>query len=160
MDSLTGVSLRKFTPDDLPFLARVYASTREEELVQVDWTEEQKGAFVAHQFAAQHQHYQTYFHDIDYLVILRHGTPIGRLYIGWWKSEIRIVDITILPEGRGGGIGGALIRCLQEVATAGGRTLSIHVEKMNRARALYTRLGFEITEDKGVYDFWVWRPQL
>jgi hypothetical protein len=50
------ISFRPIGDDDLPFLARLYASTRWEELGEVPWTDEQKHAFLRFQFDAQHDH--------------------------------------------------------------------------------------------------------
>ena len=55
-----GLRLRRITVDDLSFLAEVYASTRQEELSVVPWTDEQKAAFLRWQFDNQHQYYQQY----------------------------------------------------------------------------------------------------
>jgi len=46
---------------DLPFLARVYASTRAEELAGTPMTEQQEAAFLAEQFRLQHAHYQKHY---------------------------------------------------------------------------------------------------
>lgn len=137
----------------MEFLYRVYASTRMEELAQVGWTPEQKEAFLRQQFNAQHAHYQEHFHDTTFQVVLRDGVPIGRLYVGRWPREIRIVDVALLPEHRGGGIGRRLIEEILAEGDASGRTVSIHVEAFNPARRLYERLGFVQTADKGVYVF-------
>ncbi|MCG3198870.1 MAG: GNAT family N-acetyltransferase [Candidatus Omnitrophica bacterium] len=153
---LEGVSLRRIEPSDLPFLSRVYASTRWEELAPVPWTDEQKLAFLEMQFQAQHKWYQEVYDGADLLVVLLDQIPAGRLYLFLSSSEIRIVDIALLPEFRGRGVGGELLRLILAEAGETGRKASIHVEKMNPARRLYDRLGFRITADKGVYDFWEW----
>lgn len=44
--SAPEIELRPAAPDDEPLLRRVYASTREEELEQVPWTDEQKASFL------------------------------------------------------------------------------------------------------------------
>jgi ribosomal protein S18 acetylase RimI-like enzyme len=62
-----------------------------------------------------------------------------------------MVDIAILPPWRGRGVGGALLRALQDEARAAVRPLTIHVERMNPAMRLYERLGFRLRADKGVY---------
>ena len=46
-------ALRPAQEDDLPFLYRVYASTRQEELALVDWDEAQKEWFLRMQFDLQ-----------------------------------------------------------------------------------------------------------
>ena len=79
------------------------------------------------------------------------GEPIGRLYVARWEDEIRIMDIALLPEHRGHGIGTALLRALLDEAAEAGKRLSIHVELNNPARRLYERLGFAPVEERGVY---------
>src|SRR5450755_1226764 len=96
-----GLTFRRIVDADLPFLARVYASTRAEELAVTDWPEEQKAAFLESQFRAQHAHYQKYYPRADWLVTTLGGEDIGRLYIERWPSQHRIIDIALLPEHRG-----------------------------------------------------------
>lgn len=152
-----GLTFRRITDADLPFLARVYASTRAEELATAStWSDEQKAAFVDHQFRAQHEHYQKYYPEADWLVTRHGGEDVGRLYIERWPSQHRIIDITFLPEHRGKGFGTALLGDLLDEAAAVGKAVSIHVEKFNPAMQLYRRLGFTCVEDKGVYDLMHW----
>ena len=153
----TVCTLRPITPEDVLFLERVYASTRAEELALTDWSEEQKAAFIHQQFTAQDAHYRKHYPGAQFFVIEENGAPIGRLYVDRWSREIRIMDIALLPERRGEGIGARLIVELQEEAQAAGKSLSIHVEKFNPALRLYERLGFKPVEDKGVYLLMEWR---
>ena len=46
---------------------------------------------------------------------------------------------------------------MQEEARSADKVLSIHVEKFNRARHLYERLGFQVAQDKDVYLLMEWR---
>src|SRR4051812_5914829 len=65
-----GLTRRPMTDADLPFLARLYASTRVEELAVVaDWSEAQKATFLQMQFDAQHAHYQQHYAGADFLMI-------------------------------------------------------------------------------------------
>jgi ribosomal protein S18 acetylase RimI-like enzyme len=146
-----GVSLRPFRDEDLEFLFRVYASTRWEELAPVPWEEEQKAAFLRMQATAQHAYYQENYKGADWLVIEHFGLPAGRLYVHRREKEIRLVDISLLPEHRNAGIGSALLHELIAESTATGKPLRIHVEKNNPALSLYERLGFVPIVDKGVY---------
>ncbi|PYJ86874.1 MAG: GNAT family N-acetyltransferase, partial [Verrucomicrobia bacterium] len=52
--------------------------------------------------------------------------------------------------------GTKLLRDLQEEARGAGKSLTIHVERFNRALELYQRLGFKQVEDKGVYLLLEW----
>jgi ribosomal protein S18 acetylase RimI-like enzyme len=152
-----GLAFRRIEDADLPFLARLYASTRADELAPAPWSVEQKAAFLDQQFRAQHAHYQQYYPEADWLVTMLAGEDIGRLYIERWPSQHRIIDIAFLPEHRGRGLGAALLQDLLDEAAAAGRDMSIHVEKFNPAMRLYRRLGFATEEDKGVYDLMRWK---
>lgn len=152
-----AVRLRPLSDADMPFLERVYASTRMEELAATGWNDEQKAEFCRMQFNAQHAHYQKHYSSAAFSVIERCGEPVGRLYVDRWTREIRIVDIAILPEYRGSGIGTQLLKELQREAQEAAKCLSIHVERFNPALRLYERLGFRVKEDKGVYLLMEWR---
>lgn len=153
-----GVALRPTVSSDAPFLLRVYAGTREEELAPLPWTPEQKAAFVEQQFQAQSAHYAEHYSEMRSDIILVDGRPAGRLLVMRWPEEIRIVDISLLPEHRGRSVGSRLLKDLQDEAAAAGKPLSIHVERFNRARGLYQRLGFVQKADKGVYLLLEWVP--
>jgi len=152
-----SLSLRPVAPEDTSFLARVYASSRAEELAITDWSEQQKTDFCRRQFDAQSAYYAANYPEASFQIIERDGWPIGRLYVARWEKEIRIVDITLLPEFRGSGIGTQLLRDLQEEARSAGKSLTIHVERFNHALGLYQRLGFREMEDKGVYLLMEWK---
>jgi ribosomal protein S18 acetylase RimI-like enzyme len=151
-----GLGFRPIAEADLPLLYRVYASTRAEELAPVPWSEAQKAAFLSIQFQAQHTEYQRNYRNAAWLVILRAGEPVGRLYLDRGDIEHCVIDIAFLPEHRGHGLGAAIMRDLMDEAGRAGKRLSIHVEKFNPALRLYRRLGFQTVEDKGVYDLMHW----
>jgi ribosomal protein S18 acetylase RimI-like enzyme len=119
----------------------------------VPWSEEQKAAFLRSQFDAQRRYYQENYRSTSFDVVLVGGRPAGRLYVARWTEELRIVDVALLPEFRGKGIGTALIRGLGREAAERGLPLRIHVERANPALALYERLGFRQIADRGVYLF-------
>jgi GNAT superfamily N-acetyltransferase len=155
-----AVSLRPVAPEDEAFLLRVYAGTRADELAPLPWTDEQKAAFVAHQYAAQSAHYGEHYNGMSSHVIEVDGEPAGRLLVARWPEEIRIVDISLLPEFRGRGSGTGLLHDLIAEARAAGKRLSIHVEIHNPAMRLYERLGFRAAGDAGVYLLMALDPQV
>ena len=149
---------RTSTPDYQDFQRRVYATTREEEMAIVDWSAEQKQSFLDMQFRAQDTYYHTQFPNAQYDILERNGEPIGRLYTDLWPTELRILDIALLPQFRNMGIGTALIKAqMQEAATAG-VPLTLHVETFNPARRLYDRLGFTEVQVDGIYILMTWSP--
>jgi ribosomal protein S18 acetylase RimI-like enzyme len=147
-----GISYRPMTDGDLPFLAELYASTRREEVAQVGWPAELQEAFLRQQFEAQHSHYLAHHSDAEWLVVERAGAAIGRLYLRETPERFHIVDISLLPESRGQGIGGAILRDVLAAAGDAGKPVSIRVEQFNPARRLYDRLGFRTIAEEGVYD--------
>jgi ribosomal protein S18 acetylase RimI-like enzyme len=153
-----GITLRPITSEDMDFLYQVYASTRADELAIVDWSQEQKDAFLQMQFDAQHRYYQEYYANASFDVILRDNQPIGRLYLDRREDEVRIVDIAILPEHRNAGVGTALLRDIMSEAASMGKVVTIHVEKFNPALRLYRRLGFRQKGDSGMYFLLEWSP--
>jgi ribosomal protein S18 acetylase RimI-like enzyme len=145
------VTLRPARDDDGAFLLSVYASTREEELAPVPWTAEQKHAFVAQQFAAQSAHYAQHYDGLSSHVVLVDGARAGRLLVARWPEEIRVVDIALLPDYRGRGVGERLLRPILEEADARGVATVIHVERTNPAMSFYRRLGFAPAGEHGIY---------
>jgi ribosomal protein S18 acetylase RimI-like enzyme len=154
-----GYTLRPETDDDIPFLTRLYGTTREQELATVDWTREQKDAFVEHQFNAQRVHYRGQIAGCAFDVIEKQGTPIGRLYLQERESRLHIVDIALMPEWCGKGLGSIILKSLIEVAGAKGKGVGIFVEKYNPALRLYRRLGFTEIQDTDIYFEMEWVPE-
>jgi ribosomal protein S18 acetylase RimI-like enzyme len=152
------VSLRPVAPGDEEFLLAVYASTREEELAQVEWPEGQKELFLRSQCDAQRTEYEGRFPDAEYDVISVDGRPAGRLWVGRTADEIRLLDIALLPEFRNRGVGEALLRRLTAEAARTGLPLRHMVFILNTgAKRFYERLGFEVFEDHGAYLHMEWR---
>jgi ribosomal protein S18 acetylase RimI-like enzyme len=147
------LTLRPIADGDRNLLYRIYASTREDELAQVEWDEAQKAAFLWMQFDAQHRYYQEHYPNAQFQVILVGGEPAGRLYLDRRAAEIRIVDIALLPEYRNLGFGSALLGDILDEGERTGLPITIHVECFNPALRLYAQLGFHKLEDRGVYYF-------
>ena len=153
-----GLTSRVITEADQPFLRQLYASTREEELAVVPWSEEEKQAFLAFQFKAQHSFYQSQFKQADFWIIEQAGVSIGRLYLDRRSDEIRIIDIALMPTYRDRGIGTALLNIILAEGRAKNQPVRIHVEHNNRALNLYRRLGFRQIDEEGVYYLMEWAP--
>jgi len=151
------VMLRPAREDDASFLLRVYASTRVEELAQVDWSEAQKDAFLRQQFEAQTQHYREHFDGARFDVIECDDEAAGRIIVWRSRDEIRLVDIALLPAFRGRGVGEGLLRAILAEAAERGLPVHIHVERANPALRLYARLGFIPIAEQGFYLQLEWR---
>jgi len=146
------ITLREVMPEDEALLREIYACTRAAELAMVPWSDEQREAFLRFQFDAQDSHYRSQFPEASYQLILKNTEPVGRLYVLRDATEIRILDITVLPQYRNAGIGTSLIRDVLAEADRSGQTVTIWVEQFNPSQALFQRLGFAKIQDDGYSD--------
>jgi N-acetylglutamate synthase-like GNAT family acetyltransferase len=145
------LSLSPIADSDLVFLSALYHTTRKNEMALVPWTEGQKAAFLQTQFQAQHQHYIVKYPNGSFQIIKSDGENIGRLYTCELDGEIRIIDITIMPEYRGKGIGTKILSDILQEAT---KPVTIYLESLNASQSLFKRLGFEPISDEGIYQLW------
>lgn len=153
----SGLALRPAVPGDSAFIAAVYACTRIEELQRVEWTQGQKDAFTGWQSEQQEKHYALHYPAAERLVIEQAGKAVGRIYVDTTAAEVRLMEVTLMPEWRNRGFGTRLLHVLLEYADGLGRTASLHVEPFNPARRMYERAGFAVREARGLYEFMV-RP--
>lgn len=151
-------TLRSAVPDDEAFLYELYGGTRREEIAAWGWDSAREQMFLKLQFTAQRRHHDIAFPDADHKIILSNDRPIGLIVVFRTAREIRLVNIALLPEQRGSGIGAWLIRSLLEEAKQAGKPVTLHVDKLNRAARFYQRLGFSITGDTGTDYKMEWRP--
>ncbi|MEA2166135.1 MAG: hypothetical protein QOK37_4262 [Thermoanaerobaculia bacterium] len=151
-------TLRPATDADYAFMRALYAATRAEEMERFPFDEAQKKAFLDQQFAAQYEHYGIHYPTCERNIIERDGVAIGRLWIDEWKDQIRLVDIALMPEYRGSGIGSQLLHDVLRRGAVAGKPVTIHVEGFNPALRLYHRLGFEKVDTNGVYFLMRWTP--
>lgn len=173
-----GLGLRAETESDRDFLVALYTSTRWQELAPVAWPEAAKRDFLAQQCRLQHAHYLQHYGGAEMLLLVadrsamtRMGLaaeqsaamvrigdsePVGRVYYRGGDTEIRLMDIALLPPYCGRGIGSVLLKALQTEASTAAIELNLHVEPNNPAQRLYQRLGFHLVEQRGIYDFLSW----
>lgn len=137
-----GIAYRPEGAADLPFVAALYASTRAEEMDAAGWPAALRAAFLDQQHRAQHGHYRSVYPDAEWLIVEQAGVPVGRLYLDAGADALHLIDISLLPEQRGAGLGGALLADLIDHAEALGLPVTLQVAAVNRARHLYGRLGF------------------
>jgi ribosomal protein S18 acetylase RimI-like enzyme len=145
------IGLRPAVAADEPFLYRVYASTRKEEIQLFDWNDDQKTAFLTMQFGAQRLSYRQSFPGWGYDIISICDQPVGRFFVHRGADAIRVVDLGLLPEYRSRGIGSALLKAVLEEADAAGMPIRLQVESFNRAMKLYERLGFRAVRINGIH---------
>jgi RimJ/RimL family protein N-acetyltransferase len=153
------VRLRPAEPQDEPFLLRVYAAARAQELAPVPWDDAQKQAFLEMQFSAQQQHYRTHYPEAEHQIICRGERPVGRLYLNRGPVEFRILDIAVLPESRKSGIGTLIIRKILDGAFAAGLPVTVYVESFNPSLHFFEQLGFRRKKQDDFNWLMQWDPE-
>lgn len=139
---LHPITLRAPNDGDAAFLARLYASTRLD-LHSTSADPTFVAALVAMQQRLQAAGYRARFPGAAYLVLEHEGTPCGRIVVDAGAAALRLVDISLLPEWRGQGLGRSVLRALQGCAAGHRLPLVLAVHHANpAARRLYVALGF------------------
>jgi GNAT superfamily N-acetyltransferase len=78
------------------------------------------------------------------------GQDVGWLQISEENGWLQLHQIHLVRAARGHGIGTCLMRCLMKKAQAEDKRILLAVLPNNRARYLYERLGFVLTDVEGV----------
>ncbi len=139
------------TSSDEAFLLALYSSVRADEMAMVPWSDEQKSTFLKMQLDAQHKHYTEKYPQGSFQIIKADEKNIGRLYTCELDDEMRIIDISIMPEFRGKGIGAKII---SDILRDAAKPVRIYLESFNPSQSLFERMGFEPVSDEGIYQLW------
>ena len=148
---MNGLSLRPAAEADLEFMHSVYAAGRAEELALVPWTDAQKVEFLRQQSKAQLVYYAEHYPQAEHSIVVLDGADIGRLLVEHRDEDLRLMDMGLLPEFRGRGIGTDLVNSIIKRAETIGLPAILHVESFNPAKRLYERLGFVDDGEVGAY---------
>jgi ribosomal protein S18 acetylase RimI-like enzyme len=139
-------------------LFELYTAVRAEELGMWGWDAELRNQMLRFQFEAQRRGYREQFPGADERLILLDGSPIGWIIVDRSGTELRGIDLALLPEERNKGVGTLVIRTLQEEAAAESRPMVLSVLTLNvRAFGLYVRLGFRVTSETDTHTVMEWR---
>ncbi|NEN85681.1 GNAT family N-acetyltransferase [Paenibacillus elgii] len=142
--------------EDQAFLYELYRSTRIEEVSAWGWGDGELDAFLRMQFDLRQRSYALQYPLAQHGIILQNGVRVGGIILQETPHEIRLIDVSLVPEYRDGGIGTALLKRLQETAAARGKPIRLHVIRSNAAVSLYERLGFRLAEGDGIYAAMEW----
>lgn len=150
------VILRPEEPSDEALSLRLFASTRAGEMACLAPAAQE--TFLRMQHQAQKRAYATQYPRAERSIVLIDGAPAGRLIVDRADSEVRLVDIALLPEHRGKGAGTALLTSLLSEARGARKPITLHVLHGSPAARLYARLGFVRTGGDDMYDAMAWAP--
>jgi ribosomal protein S18 acetylase RimI-like enzyme len=143
--------LRPVRASDLTFLRELYVATRIEELIAAGLSSAVAQTLLEQQFAVRETSFETAYPQAEWSLVELDGALVGRLTVARLASELRLVDIAVLPSLSNQGIGTALLGDLLARAGEAGLSVTLHVDLTNRAAELYTRMGFTVTAEHGLY---------
>jgi ribosomal protein S18 acetylase RimI-like enzyme len=154
---MNQITLRPVTPDDDDFVLELYASTRGD-LAEMQCDAITRAQLIRMQCHAQQQHYRAAYPRAQVSLVLdQDGTRVGRIYVDRAPHEIRLVDISLLPQYRRRGIGQQLLQNLMEEGERAGLPVRLSVMAGNPASHLYQRLGFGPGTMRGAHQLMEWR---
>ncbi|CAM3028416.1 N-acetyltransferase [Chryseobacterium flavum] len=85
-------------------------------------------------------------------IIFLHHQPVGLLKINRTDEKTEVLQLQILPDLQGRGLGKKILKDILDEASVSGKTVTLSVLKTNKAQHLYSRLGFRIVgEDQYSY---------
>jgi ribosomal protein S18 acetylase RimI-like enzyme len=126
--------LRAATPEDGEFIYQLRVDGLKEYVTQVwGWDEE-----------FNRELFRQKFNSRSYQMIVVNDRDIGAVALEHRENETFLADIEIAREWRGLGLGTAIIREFLANARRQGVPAALQVLKVNPARHLYQRLGFQV----------------
>lgn len=145
--------LRPVTDADEEFLYRLYEATHGQQFALLPLAPAQLEALVRMQFNAQRTGYLQQFPASEDAIILTGGERAGRVWLdNSSPAYVHVLDVAILPEQQGAGLGSSVLRLVMEQAGRAGKAVTLHVARMNvRALEFYRRLRFEVSSEDEVY---------
>lgn len=113
------------------------------------------------QFVGRNASYRARFPDARWEIVELDGLPIGGVITDHAADAIVVVDLAILPEWRGIGIGSSLLGEICDTARAAGAAVRLSVFSSNvGALRLYRHLGFTPVAQSEIHLELEWRATL
>lgn len=120
--------------------------------------EDQKSQLIQSQYRLQTGSYWSAYPDSTHDVIEIDGRAAGRIWVARMESEIRVLDIGLLPWTRDQGVGSAVIDRIKAEATEAGKPITSTVLRTNAGSLRWQiRMGFRITREDEFHHYMEWR---
>lgn len=152
-------ALRHADTRDEAFLESLYFSSRDD-LHQALVDPGALARLVSMQYQMLRTGVERDFPGASRLVLLCEGEPAGQLIVHTGPTDVRLVDMSILPAQRRRGAARSVVLALQAEARRAGLGVSLAVARSNRAAAaLYAGLGFTPRGGDLVFEQLSWRAE-
>lgn len=139
--------------NQLTFLEMVFARCRPA-FEQTQLPAPQLKALIHQQFLTQQMHFARQFPGYWRGVIHVRRRPVGQLQVHYEVNakKLHLLDIGLLPDARGKGVGSSLLRAILLWANERSASVVLSVDRHNpRAQRLYSAVGFVVTEVSDTY---------
>ncbi len=131
----TAYTLRLSQPEDMDFLFALHRTTMRVHVERI-WGWDDDG---------QKARFADYYPTAERRIVVVDGLDVGALTIDYRPDAVFISNIEILPAFQGRGLGAHILTDVIRRAQDEGLPVELQVLKINPARRLYERLGFQVT---------------
>lgn len=153
------LNLRSIEVTDEPFLLALFLYCRPDLQYISNLNDENKDLLIKQQFYNRNTEIQKEYPKALLYIVTIENKQIGQFYIQRDIDNIHLIEIGLIPEFRGLGIGSRVIKDLLKEANINNQIVSLKVMWYNiRAKNLYLKLGFKIIEDTGIFCSMKWHP--
>lgn len=153
-----SVQLRPESALDEAFLRQLIMQSIALELRADLWPEPMRTQLLTMQYQARRTGHRAGFPEGQSHIITLDGEDAGWIFLAEMEHAIHVVEIMLLPELRGRGVGTQAMRYVLELAAQGGKPVTLTVNVLNEgAIRLYERLGFRRTGGTEVQHAMEWR---
>ena len=143
------MNVRPATPADTPFLKELHQRAYRDVIVR------QVGYWDG---TAQDYWFTKGLAEADFSVVEENGEPVGAIALQDTPERLYIAELQILPEWQARGLGTALLLMQLEHAQQLQKPIDLRVLHASRARSLYERHGFVVTEQTPTHYVMKWQP--
>jgi ribosomal protein S18 acetylase RimI-like enzyme len=128
-------TLRLSQPEDMDFVFALHRLTMRAYVERIwGWDD-----------AEQRARFADYYPTAERRIVVVDGADVGALTIDYRPDAVFVVNIEILPAFQGRGLGAQILTDIIRRAQDDGVPIELQVLKINPARRLYQRLGFQVT---------------
>ena len=136
------IARRPVSKEDEGFVRQLIMQMVMDELGAAMWPEAVRGPLLEMQYRARQEGIRSNWADAEQEIVLVEGRPVGWVVIARRQDAIHLVEIAVVSEHRGRGLGTARIQEVLEESDRTGKPVRLSVATTNPANRLYQRLGF------------------
>ena len=153
------VTQRRAGSEDALLLYELFSTSRAVEFAAMGLTGEQYRPLLEMQYRGRAMTCAAQYPEAeDWIVCMEYGTAVGNYLLAGTSAGPRMIDLAVLPQWRGKGIGTQVLRQAAHRSAAAGEILSLRVMKGNQAMRLYTRVGFQVASEDETSCEMIWQP--